>query len=173
MGITSDPLQPLRCSPLPRCSVHFKEQNIERDERWKEKHLKKAPTQKSDVTYGSHHRPGLPSVPAVVACWHPLVTAQNGNNPGQRIQGSVIQEVRIPWGKDFSTGGGEGWTLSGGCYCEVQKLAGICRKQVLNSSVGFSWVLRGFSFSRFYPTQYMAKIAMLPLPGFTSAYNKL
>lgn len=36
------------------------------------------------MTYGSHHRPGLPSVSAVVACWHPLVTAQDGNNPGQR-----------------------------------------------------------------------------------------
>lgn len=48
------------------------------------KTLKKAPTHKSDVTYGSHHGPGLPSVSAVVACWHPLVTAQDGNNPRQR-----------------------------------------------------------------------------------------
>lgn len=44
---------------------------------------KNAPAQKSDVTYGSHHRPGLPSVSAVVACWHPAVTAQDGNNPGE------------------------------------------------------------------------------------------
>ncbi|KAF3694070.1 hypothetical protein EXN66_Car009746 [Channa argus] len=60
------------------------------------KNIKKAQTQKNDVTYGSHHKLGLPSVPAVVACWHPLVTAQDGNNPGQRIQGTVISEVRIP-----------------------------------------------------------------------------
>lgn len=48
------------------------------------KNIKKKETRKSYVTYGSHHRPELPSVSAVMACWHPLVTAQDGNNPGQR-----------------------------------------------------------------------------------------
>lgn len=48
------------------------------------KTLKKAQTCKTNLTYGSHHRPWLPSVLAVVACWHPTVALQEGNNPGQR-----------------------------------------------------------------------------------------
>lgn len=103
------------------------------------KNIKKALTQESDVTYGSHHGPGLPSVPAVVACWHPLVTAQDENNPGQRIQGTVIRGVRTESPEERISALGEGRSLSGR-YCAVQKISGIWRKQVLNSSVWFNWV---------------------------------
>lgn len=88
-------------------------------ERWEteRKTVKKALTCKCTVTYGSHHGPGLPSVSAVVACWHPPATAQDGNNPRQR---NCDKEYESFHDKSW---GGEEWRLLCGekAYLCLQK----------------------------------------------------
>lgn len=160
-----DPFQPRRHSPLPPCSGHFKEPNSERDERWKEKHKKKkkkaAQTCRSDVTYGSHHRPGLPSVSAVVACWHPLVTAQDGNNPGQRnCDKTTLNPLRTRFQR-----WGRGGMVSGGCRSFRWRLQKTGARRLGGVQPG----LVGLSFSSFSQQIHDCD----PLPCFTSACNKL
>lgn len=105
MGIRFDLFHLRRCSPLPPWSSGFKEQNRERDERWKEKHLKKTHRLKRAMW----HMEVITGLDSHLCrqSW-PAGTQQSLRRMGiiqERIRGIVIRGVRIPWGQDFSVGG--------------------------------------------------------------------